>query len=89
LDPGGWNALARVLDDGRYPIDNNPTENAIRPIVIGRQNWLFCGSESAGQRPAATKATGLAPMPGSSMALPGYKHLDSLRPTSWYCPPLR
>jgi hypothetical protein len=36
-----WNALARVLDDGRYPIDNNPAENAIRPIAIGRKNWLF------------------------------------------------
>ncbi len=31
-----WSALARVLDDGRYPIDNNPIENAIRPIAIGR-----------------------------------------------------
>ncbi len=31
-----WNALARVADDGRYPIDNNPIENAIRPIAIGR-----------------------------------------------------
>ena len=35
-----WSALARVLDDGRHPIDNNPIENAIRPIAIGRKNWL-------------------------------------------------
>jgi transposase len=48
-----WSALARVLDDGAYPIDNNPIENAIRPIAIGRKNWLFAGSETAGKRAAA------------------------------------
>ena len=48
-----WAALIRYLDDGRYPIDNNPIENAIRPIAIGRKNWLFAGSESAGKRAAA------------------------------------
>lgn len=48
-----WDALARVLDDGRHPIDNNAAENAIRPIALGRKNWLFAGSESAGKRAAA------------------------------------
>ncbi|MHB1271920.1 MAG: IS66 family transposase [Rhodanobacter sp.] len=48
-----WPALLRYLDDGRYPIDNNPVENAIRPIALGRRNWLFAGSPSAGQRAAA------------------------------------
>jgi transposase len=48
-----WPALARYLEDGRYPIDNNPIENAIRPIALGRKNWLFAGSETAGQRAAA------------------------------------
>ena len=48
-----WSALTRYLDDGRYPIDNNPVENAIRPIALGRRNWLFTGSESAGRRAAA------------------------------------
>ena len=48
-----WPALARYLEDGRYPIDNNPIENAIRPVAIGRKNWLFAGSETAGQRAAA------------------------------------
>lgn len=47
-----WSALTRYLDDGRYPIDNNPIENAIRPIALGRKNWLFLGSESAGRRTA-------------------------------------
>lgn len=48
-----WTALVRYLEDGRYPIDNNPVENAIRPIALGRKNWLFAGSEAAGQRAAA------------------------------------
>jgi transposase len=48
-----WPALTRYLDDGRYPIDNNPIENAIRPIALGRKNWLFAGSETAGIRAAA------------------------------------
>jgi transposase len=39
-----WPALIGYLNDGRYPIDNNPIENAIRPIAIGRKNWLFAGS---------------------------------------------
>ena len=36
--------LIRYLDDGRLEIDNNLTENAIRPFVVGRKNWLFCNS---------------------------------------------
>jgi len=39
-----WPRLIRYLQDGRYPIDNNPVENAIRPFVIGRKNWLFSTS---------------------------------------------
>lgn len=56
------------MDDGRYPIDNNAIENAIRPIALGRKNWLFAGSEQAGKRAAAimslsatTKANGIDP----------------------------
>jgi transposase len=48
-----WGALMRFLDDGRLPIDNNWIENQIRPIAIGRNNWLFAGSLRAGQRAAA------------------------------------
>lgn len=39
-----WDKLARYLDDGRLEIDNNRTENAIRPFVVGRKNWLFSDS---------------------------------------------
>ena len=48
-----WPALIRYADDGTYPIDNNPAENAIRPIAVGRKNGLFAGSETAGKRAAA------------------------------------
>ena len=51
-----WAALSRYAMDGRWPIDNNPVENTIRPIAIGKKNWLFVGSESAGQRAAAIQS---------------------------------
>jgi transposase len=41
---GQWPKLVRFVDDGLYPIDNIPCENALRPFVIGRRNWLFCGT---------------------------------------------
>jgi len=50
---GRWNALTRFLDDGALPIDNNWVENRIRPIALGRSNWLFAGSLRAGKRAAA------------------------------------
>ncbi len=48
-----WEALTRFMDDGQLPVDNNWIENQIRPIAIGRNNWLFAGSLRAGQRAAA------------------------------------
>ena len=36
-----WPKLMRYIEDGRWPIDNNACENAIRPFVVGRRNWLF------------------------------------------------
>ena len=48
-----WVALTRYLDDGTLPADNNWVENQIRPIALGRSNWLFAGSLRAGQRAAA------------------------------------
>lgn len=50
---GRWRALTRYLDDGTLPADNNYIENRIRPVAIGRNNWLFAGSLRAGQRAAA------------------------------------
>ncbi|WP_369665104.1 IS66 family transposase [Variovorax sp. V116] len=48
-----WATLTRYLDDGSLPADNNWVENQIRPIAVGRGNWLFAGSLRAGQRAAA------------------------------------
>ncbi len=48
-----WEALTRYIDDGNLPIDNNWVENQIRPIALGRSNWLFAGSLRAGKRAAA------------------------------------
>ena len=50
---GRWAALTRYLNDGDVPCDNNWIENQIRPIAIGRSNWLFVGSLRAGKRAAA------------------------------------
>jgi transposase len=50
---GRWPALTRFLEDGALPIDNNWVENRIRPIALGRANWLFAGSLRAGKRAAA------------------------------------
>lgn len=38
---GQWPKLTRYIENGAWPIDNNPCENAIRPFVIGRKGWLF------------------------------------------------
>jgi transposase len=48
-----WEALTRYIADGRLEIDNNPVERAIRPLALGRKNWLFAGSDTGGQRAAA------------------------------------
>ena len=39
-----WNELYRYTDSGILNIDNNPAEQKIKPFVIGRKNWLFCGN---------------------------------------------
>jgi transposase len=49
---GRWVALTRYLGDGDLPIDNNWLENRIRPVALGRNNWLFAGSDRAGRRAA-------------------------------------
>lgn len=66
-----WEGLARYAEDGISPIDNNPLENCIRPIAIGKKNWLFAGSEKAGQRAAAIQT------------LLGTAKLNGLDPLAW------
>jgi transposase len=63
-----WHRLDKYLEDGRLRMDNNLAENAIRPFVVGRKNWLFSGN-AAGARASASlyslietaKANGLEP----------------------------
>ncbi|MFV0376338.1 MAG: IS66 family transposase [Mangrovibacterium sp.] len=49
---GIYHKLTRYHLDGRLKMDNNLTENAIRPIALGRKNWLFCGNDSAAENAA-------------------------------------
>jgi len=44
-----WESFCLFLDDGRVAIDNNPAERGIRPIGVGRRNWLFAGSDTGGE----------------------------------------
>jgi transposase len=66
-----WPALIRYADTGHQPIDNNPVENIIRPIALGKKNWLFTGSELAGKRAAAIQS------------LLGTAKLNGLNPVAW------
>jgi hypothetical protein len=63
-----WGKLTVYIEDGRLSIDNNPAENAIRPFVIGRKNWLFSASVDGAKASAnlyglieTAKANGLEP----------------------------
>jgi len=47
-----WDALSAYLHDGLLEIDNNLVENTIRPLALGRKNYLFAGSHKAAQRAA-------------------------------------
>jgi hypothetical protein len=65
---GLWPQLTTFLADGHLPLDNNPAENAIRPFVVGRKNWLFSGSPRGAHASAtlyslieSAKANGLEP----------------------------
>lgn len=65
---GQWQRLTRFLEDGLIPLDNNPAENAIRPFVVSRKNWLFSHTPRGAHASAAiyslietAKANGLVP----------------------------
>lgn len=47
-----WEYLCTYTNEGKLNIDNNPVENSIRPIAIGRKNYLFAGNHEAAQRSA-------------------------------------
>jgi transposase len=66
-----WPAIIRYAETGHLPIDNNPVENCIRPIALGKKNWLFAGSERAGKRAAAIQT------------LLGTAKLNGINPADW------
>lgn len=66
-----WEALERFAHTGNLPIDNNPLERDIRPIAIGKRNWLFVGSERAGKRAAVIQS------------LLGTARLNGINPNEW------
>jgi transposase len=66
-----WEALARYATQGDLPIDNNRVGNAIRPIAVGKKNWLFAGSARAGVRAAAIQT------------LLGTARMNGLEPYAW------
>jgi transposase len=90
-----WRALTHYLDDGDVPIDNNAVENSIRPLAVGRRNWLFVGSQQAGERAAvmlslieSAKLSGHDPwayLKDVFERLPTLKNhdLESLLPHNW------
>src|SRR5581483_2437547 len=47
-----WTALTRFSEDGDLEIDNNATDRAIRGIAVGRNNWVFFGSDEGGKTAA-------------------------------------
>jgi transposase len=47
-----WTALTHYVANGRLEMSNNAAERGIRPLALGRKNYLFCGSDAGGQRAA-------------------------------------
>jgi hypothetical protein len=92
---GRWKYLKRYVEDGRFEIDNNLIENAIRPVALGRKNYLFAGSHNGAKRAALiytlvanAKLQGLEPFAYmrdvlSQIADYPYKKLANILPVNW------
>jgi len=90
-----WPAFCLFLEDGRVAIDNNPAERALRPIGIGRKNWLFAGADSGAETLAramtiieTAKMNGLDPQAYLADVLDRIhdhknNRLDELLPWNW------
>jgi transposase len=87
-----WEGLCKYLTDGKLEIDNNPVERSIRPVAIGRKNFMFAGSEEGAKNLAmmysffgTCKAQGIEPfewMKSTLEQMPDYdpKLIDELLP---------
>jgi len=92
---GLWDRLERYPLDGTWLIDNNRIENSIRPVALGRKNYLFAGSHDAAQRAAmiysllgTCKMNGINPWQWLNHVLtviPDWKanHLEELLPINF------
>ena len=90
-----WTRLCEYTQSGEYIIDNNPIENKIRPIALGRKNYLFAGNDKAAQRAAiiyslmaACKINDINPqlwLEDVMRKLPEYKanKVEELLPANW------
>ena len=90
-----WPSFCLFLEDGRAAIDNNPAERAMRPIGVGRRNWLFAGSDTGGETLAramtlieSAKMSGLDPQAYLADLLDRIhdhkaNRLDELLPWNW------
>ena len=85
--------LSRYVLDGRYNIDNNGIENAVRPLALGRKNYLFCGNHDAAVRAAVVyslfsccKAAGVDTrtwLEDVLRRIPAERNLVNLLPARW------
>ena len=66
-----WERLSRYTENGMLNIDNNPVENSIRPLALGRKNYLFAGSHEAARRS------------GMLYSLLGTCKMHGIEPTTW------
>jgi transposase len=93
-----WDELSVFLTDARVPIDNNPSENALRAVAVGRKNFLFVGNDTAGENLAGLysligtcEANGINPLEYLADVLmrvqthPASK-IDELLPHNWKPP---
>ena len=90
-----WSSFVLFLDDGRVAIDNNPAERALRPVSVGRKNYLFAGSDGGGENLAdimtiieTAKLNGVEPEAYLADLLGRIKdhmvnRLDELLPWNW------
>ncbi len=90
-----WDKLCLYATDGMLEIDNNPVENSIRPVALGRKNYLFCGSQEAAQRTAVIysllgtcKLNGVNPYTWlrdvlEKLPTTKMKNIDQLLPQNW------
>ncbi|WP_438987988.1 IS66 family transposase [Marivivens donghaensis] len=93
-----WGSFTLFLEDGRVAIDNNAAERALRPIGVGRRNWLFAGSDAGGETLAramtiieTAKMNGLDPQAYLADVLDRINdhkinRLDELLPWNWVAP---